>query len=397
MPPPISISPRPLPALALIVAVLLAAAPLHHVGAQVWGENGVTVYQLGSGIGASQSASAINNLGQVAGWSSPDGRARILSPNGNGTQLGTLGGASSWGMGVNDAGWMAGYSSTPQGGPIHAFLYNDGVMQDLSTLGGPYSWAFGVNNSGEVAGYSTTNGNVATHAFRYSSGVMQDLGTLGGKDSFATDINDAGGVVGYSYISNGLWHAFLYDDLAGGMLDLGTLGGTRSEAYGINNAGQVVGNSYTASNAASHAFLYSGGMMQDLGTVGGTSSRANDIDNTGRVVGAGSDSNGLFEAALWADDGSGYGAYSLANLVNDGVNNTGWTFSTAASISDNGRFILAQGSNGTDYSGWTVLEARLGSTPTVTPEPATVLLLGSGLAALAAMQRRRRRKLTEVA
>src|SRR3954469_18686736 len=37
--------------------------------------------------------------------------------------------------GVNDLGMVTGYGQFTLGGPVHAFLYSGGVMQDLGSLG----------------------------------------------------------------------------------------------------------------------------------------------------------------------------------------------------------------------------------------------------------------------
>jgi probable HAF family extracellular repeat protein len=64
--------------------------------------------------------------------------------------------------------------------------------------------------------------------------------------------------------SDAATHAFLWS--GGTMTDLRTLGGSRSVVFGINDTGQVVGYAYTASGAQ-HPFLYSGGQMLDLNTL----------------------------------------------------------------------------------------------------------------------------------
>jgi probable HAF family extracellular repeat protein len=130
-------------------------------------------------------ALAINNRGQIVGHSgatrsSP--RVGFLYDRGVMSAIGTLGGVSSTAWAINDRGQVVGWSRTASG-ETHAFLYERGRMRDLGTLGGSYSLAFGINNRGDIVGESETaemdaDGNPVVHAFLYRDGVMHDLGTL---------------------------------------------------------------------------------------------------------------------------------------------------------------------------------------------------------------------------
>jgi probable HAF family extracellular repeat protein len=372
----------------IVAALVSIVAGATSARAQSWGQNGVVVYTtpqrfFGGFIGAvnnsgqvagatslspsifnpntgasnlpngpgvfGQEAHAINNLGHVVGRASAGGTAQAaLWTGGAPTPLGTLGGVGSWGYGMNDAGIVVGTSSTATPGVAHAFLWSTSGMLDLGTLGGQSSDAFGVNNNGQVVGRANSAGDLTSTAFLWQNGVMQSLGSLGG------------------------------------------VGGS-SNATAINNAGQVVGTSTTAINGILDGFIWSSGVMQSLGALGSLGTRAYDVSDAGQAIGSYLDINNVFHAALWENTAGGYHGYDLASIVNDGVINNGWQFREAMSISDNGDWITAFGTNTqTGYSGWVVMQANAPPV-TATPEPASMSLMATGLAGMAGWARRRRK------
>jgi probable HAF family extracellular repeat protein len=334
-----------------------------------WGQYGVAVHRLPDGFAVDGMKSRLNDRGQVPGHAAVGSarHAAVFTIGGGVNVLGTLGGQTSVAYDVNSGGQVTGTSYTGAGTTRHAFLFTGGAMQDLGTLGGA-SFAYGLNQAGQVIGASYNSRGIQ-RAFLQAGGTWRDLGVLGDPlsslTSTAADINAAGQVVGTSGTAGSRLHAFLYS--GGTMQDLGTLGGSSSNASGINDAGLVVGSSATSSTSVYHAFLYSGGTMQDLGTAGGTESWAHGISGAAQVVGqalvgriqiAPSIYRKVYRAVLWQDAGSGYEALAFDDLVNDGATNAGWSFTNATSISDGGRFVLAEGLNAAlGYEGWVVLEA----------------------------------------
>ncbi|HEX7981034.1 MAG TPA: PKD domain-containing protein [Gemmatimonadaceae bacterium] len=175
------------------------------------------------------------------------------------------------GLAINNAGQIAGWSSQGGGFPNHAVIWSPSdVIQDLGTLGGTHSKAVDINNAGQVIGWSQTSGDAATHYFSWTaSGGMVDLNvTIDANITSVVEINDAGQISGTYVAPSGQSHAFLYTP-SSGLLDLGTLGGATSAPTGLNNKGNVVGSS-TLADGSTHAFLWTQtDGMEDISNVAG--------------------------------------------------------------------------------------------------------------------------------
>ncbi|MET0856138.1 MAG: PKD domain-containing protein [Telluria sp.] len=271
--------------------------------------DGATVRAIGTLGGAQSFAPALNDSGQVAGYS--DLASGIFHPfrwsiaTGM-LDLGTLNGApASFGQDINGPGHVVGYNDIPLSAP-QAFFWSDTTgMVDLGRLGAGLGSAVAqvINDAGTVAGYSDTLDS-STHAFMWTAaGGMTDLGTIGGIDSYARLINNAGQIAGYSAVNdaNGFYyHGFVWNQ-ASGMVDIGTLSGLGSVALAMNQAGQIAGAS-DINSLYQHAISWTqaGGLL-DLGTLGGPISRAIGINSNGAIVGASSTAAGEsdFHAFLW--------------------------------------------------------------------------------------------------
>lgn len=251
-------------------------------------------------IGSRNYASAINNAGQIACNSTPNGhvlgRCPSLWEKGNFiTNIGECGG-SSYANGINNAGQVVGWNSD------QPFVWKDGLTTLLSLVGSNAggSQAVDINDQGQAVGYSNTQnitGESTLHATLWQpKGKSKDLGILrGGKYSQASGINQFGQVVGWADSSNKIKHAVLWQ---GGMIkDLGLLQDNATQATKINNRGTVVG--YSSVDVAGysqpvpqHAFVWKNGVMRDLNKLISANSNwelntARGINNRGQIIGEG--------------------------------------------------------------------------------------------------------------
>ena len=113
----------------------------------------------------------LNGQGQVT-WET------VVWSNGGLTQLGSLGGGATEVRAINDRGEVAGWSTVPSG-QAHAFLWREGVMYDLGDGFGLGSEARAINAAGQVVGAARINSG-QQHAVLWENGSQTDLGTLSG-------------------------------------------------------------------------------------------------------------------------------------------------------------------------------------------------------------------------
>ncbi len=260
--------------------------------------NGVMT-DLGVLPGATSSCAVdINDAGQVVGYGRMPyggndfyGAHAFLWQNGVMIDLGSLRPGDHWvtAEAINNLGQVVGYSKPSQDeGEAHAFLWQNGTMTDLGSLGGAGAVAYDINDSGQVVGGSQTSSG-ESHAFLWQNGTMIDLGTLGGDLSYARAINKHGEVIGYSHDAYDFYTYFLWRK--GVMTDLGF----QVEVVDINDQGQMVG----AEDQGWRTYVLGkhGGTLP--GPEGDAFGMAWAINNKGLVVGWADNSSGEIHATLW--------------------------------------------------------------------------------------------------
>jgi probable HAF family extracellular repeat protein len=159
-----------------------------------------------------------------------------------------------------------------------AWMWDQGQMTRLGTLNNiGNSVAYAINNLGQVAGASDTDGSYLQgrprHAFLWEDGLMQDLGVPNTNRVWdwilPYDLNDRAQVVGAMTVSPGYSSHYAWLWGSGTMLDLNEFlpfgsGWVRlTTAFAINNAGQIVGVGYT--NGMS-AYQYRGFLLTPIHT-----------------------------------------------------------------------------------------------------------------------------------
>lgn len=147
----------------------------------------------------------INDAGFIAGESEVRDPSNMFPPfhpfiyrNGVMRDLGVLQtGTANAAQAINNAGQVAGYSEV--NGAFHLFFYERGMMTDLGFFGGPQLTVNDMNERGAFVGTARAPGPDV--GFLYSGGQLYDLSTLivhpgGWQVQSADGINDHGQIVG---------------------------------------------------------------------------------------------------------------------------------------------------------------------------------------------------------
>ena len=311
----------------------------------------------GEPIRLNASPTALNGRGQIVGVITfPDPKRRdccwraVLWQNGRMVELGTLRGNESRPSAINERGQIVGWSRTADDAP-RAALWEDGRTTDLGVgaaddvtengkIVGSYGdaivlWERGrrmelpfeggwvsppaLNEHGDIVGMRRgRDGAEATpaswpwdspsYAVLSQDGQTAKLATLPGFDlSYASAINDRGQIAGVAMTANGDHHLVLWE--AGQMRDLGVIGRGRGVdgewtlievgRVHINERGQVaVATSELFDEGEPGAFVASNGKLQRLPAKIKSISGINDH---GQIIGTGNPEGQAGTAFVWRD------------------------------------------------------------------------------------------------
>ncbi len=232
-------------------------------------------------------------------------------------------------IGISGSGTTVGFSIT--GGVTNGFAQNGGTFTTVDQPGTVFNQLLGINQSGTMAaGYSSATDPAGM--------TGQTAYVVSGGPTFSTPV----------------------------FTPIPLPPNFNSQATGVNDAGTVVGfYDYTGTGLFS-AFEDIGGTVTSFQAFGSTSSQALGVNNLGEIVGDYVDAGGVMHGFL--DDA---GVFSTIDPL-------GSTSTTANGINDKGQIV-----------GFYVLGDNTVGFLAQAPEPATLLVLGSSLAGLALVRRRR--------
>jgi len=292
--------------------LVLMTALLGSAANAAWTPGSITATDLGTLGGVNSEASAINEGGQIVGWSENSQGIGNGFIHQNGVMSNLMPGVASWhsaAYDINDSGVAVGWVDDPNAAlPAKAFRWINGAWSFLNagfTSGSgvhPAAWATAINNSGLIAGSRQFAVSGFTDALLWLQNLQfidleeAALPPSGSVFIESRDLNGSGDVVAFSSDYDRpmrfkwvgfqiFWTAVpLPLPVAGLYLDFG-------DAYAINDRGRIVGHVSTYANGsdADRAIFWDGSSANSkyIGVLaGGKRSWAYDLNEGEFIVGA---------------------------------------------------------------------------------------------------------------
>ena len=269
----------------------------------------------------------------------------------------------------------------------------------IDAPGAIYTQASGINNSGEIVGTALTAAG-AQEGFVDVNGAYTFINVSGAAATSALGVNSAGEIVGSYLDSSYVSHGFV--DIGGVITTFNVASSTATSIAGVNASGTTVG--FYGTSTSNYGFMNSGGTVTTIAPTGANSSIASGINNAGTVVGYTTTGfeyvNGTFTTISAGTHTEPNAINNLGEIVGEFTNTTGehgftdiggvYTTIDDPSAMQGTTDITGVNDSGTILGNYTDAAGNVDSfIGTVTPEPASFLLMGVGVAGLGLLRRKR--------
>jgi uncharacterized membrane protein len=243
-------------------------------------------------------------------------------------------------QGINDSGQIVGYTSAA------GFLYAGGSATPIFDPLGSFTFPFGIDDAGVIVGSYNSPGGGGEVGFIYANGLYTSVAYPGAGTTELLSISSNGQMILGAYGTVGGASGLFLD--SGGTLtplNIPWGGGTA----GINNAGDIV---------ETHTVYYSNGLVVTISLPGASLTDVYGINDLGQIVGTAYFAGGTSEGFVDTN-----GVFQFINFPG------AQPVTTANAINDVG---------------------EIAGTFAPIPEPASLVLVGAGLAGIAVIKLRRR-------